>query len=186
MVAVTTPAGEIGMQAPDFRLRDVDDSEKSFAELQGENGTVVVFMCNHCPFVKAVIDDLVTTTRDLQTQGINVIAINSNDTENYPEDSFENMQQWASEKQFPFSYLIDETQQVAKDYGAVCTPDFFGFDKDGALKYRGRLNETRPNAPASSEAKNDLLDAMTQVAATGEAPEEQMASMGCSIKWKND
>ncbi|NND65265.1 MAG: thioredoxin family protein [Gammaproteobacteria bacterium] len=184
MVAVDTPLGEIGMQAPSFSLRNVDNSTQSFSELQGKNGTVVVFMCNHCPFVKAVLDELITASTALQEQGVNMIAINSNDTEQYPDDSFENMQQLAKEKAFPFSYLIDETQQVAKDYGAVCTPDFFGFDKDGLLKYRGRLSETRPNAPAPDGAPCDLLDAMVQIKENGEAPAEQLPSMGCSIKWR--
>ncbi|MBU2479179.1 MAG: thioredoxin family protein, partial [Gammaproteobacteria bacterium] len=144
---------------------------------------LVMFICNHCPYVKAVLDRLIRDTRELQVQGVNSVAIMSNDPTEYPEDSFDNMRQIAQALDFPFPYLLDETQAVAKAYGAVCTPDFFGYNKDLALQYRGRLDASRKQT-APADARRDLYEAMLEVARTGHGPVEQIPSMGCSIKWK--
>jgi hypothetical protein len=149
----------------------------------GERGTVIVFICNHCPYVKAVIGRMVQDARELKGEGVGFAAICSNDASTYPEDSFENMQAFAKNHGLPFPYLHDEDQSVARTYGAVCTPDFFGYDAERRLKYHGRLDEGR-TAPPSSSAPRELLEAMRSVAATGFAPSEQKPSMGCSIKWK--
>jgi len=149
----------------------------------GANGTVVVFICNHCPYVKAVIDRLVGDARALISEGVGVAAICSNDAQTYPEDSFPKMRDFALAHAFPFPYLHDESQAVARAYGAVCTPDFFGFDRDLKLKYRGRLDQGRATPPPPN-ARRELLEAMRAVAKTGEAPKDQIPSMGCSIKWK--
>jgi hypothetical protein len=145
---------------------------------------VIVFMCNHCPYVKAVIDRLIRDARDLEAIGVSTIAISSNDASTYPADSFDNMKRWAEEKGFPFKYLHDESQAVARAYGAVCTPDFFGYDADLKLQYRGRLDESKREAAAPT-ARRELYEAMKQVAETGRGPDEQIPSMGCSIKWKD-
>ena len=141
-------------------------------------------MCNHCPYVKAVIDRLIRDAKDLAAMGVNTIAISSNDAASYPADSFEHMQSWAEEKAFPFKYLYDESQAVARAYDAVCTPDFFGYNAELELQYRGRLDESGRQAGAPG-AKRELFEAMRQVAATGRGPAEQTPSMGCSIKWKH-
>lgn len=143
-----------------------------------------MFICNHCPYVKAIRDRIVRDAKELQAFGINSVAIMSNDPSEYPEDSFENMQQIAAELNFPFPYLLDESQQVAKAYGAVCTPDFFGYNADLQLQYRGRLDESRKET-AAPDVRRDLFEAMQQVAQTGAGPKEQIPSMGCSIKWRN-
>jgi hypothetical protein len=149
----------------------------------GEKGLLVMFICNHCPYVKAVQQRLVRDTRELMALGINSVAIMSNDPSDYPEDSFDNMKTVAREKEYPFPYLMDETQAVAKAYGAVCTPDFFGYNADLELQYRGRLDESRKEtAPAG--VRRDLFEAMKQVAETGKGPGEQIPGMGCSIKWR--
>jgi hypothetical protein len=142
-----------------------------------------MFICNHCPYVKAVIDRIVRDATDLASEGIGCVAIMSNDPTEYPEDSFDNMRRVAREQGFPFPYLIDETQEIAKSYGAVCTPDFFGYNGDLGLQYRGRLDESRKET-APEGVRRDLYEAMKQVAATGEGPREQVPSMGCSIKWR--
>lgn len=182
MAAIETPTVDLEMPAPNFRLKGVDGNEYSLEEARGPNGVVVMFICNHCPFVKAVIDRIVRDAEELKTHGIGSIAVMSNDVENYPDDSFANMQKFAELNHFGFPYVYDESQDVAKAYGAVCTPDFFGFDKDLKLQYRGRLDDSGREAKAA--AHRDLFDAMVQVARTGKAPPEQKSSIGCSIKWK--
>jgi peroxiredoxin len=185
MPSLTTPPGELGFAAPAFTLRDVDGSTKSLADLAGENGTLVAFICNHCPYVKAIVDRLVRDAGDLAKIGISTVAICPNDAEHYPDDDFPSMQRFARQHGFTFAYLQDETQEVARAYGAVCTPDFFGFDKDLKLRYRGRLDSSGRQAGAP-DARRELYLAMKQVAETGEAPAEQVPSMGCSIKWRED
>jgi len=184
-MAVETPICDFGWQAPDFSLPGVDGKTYALADVRGENGTLVVFMCNHCPYVLAVLERLIRDARDLQAKGIGVVGINANDPAQYPQDSFENMRKLAAEKDLPFPYLFDASQQVARAYDAVCTPDFFGFDKDLGLQYRGRLDASkRDTAPA--DARRDLFEAMSRVAETGHGPREQIPSMGCSIKWKQE
>ncbi|MBK1667798.1 thioredoxin family protein [Rhodovibrio sodomensis] len=182
MAAMETPVCEFGWTPADFALEGTDGKTYTLADVAGPNGLLVMFICNHCPYVRAVVDRLVDDVRQLQDAGVGAIAIMSNDTETYPDDSFENMQAFARQHGFTFPYVIDETQQVAKAYGAVCTPDFFGFNKDLELQYRGRLDESRKQA--APNAKRELLEAMTQVARTGQGPRDQIPSMGCSIKWK--
>ena len=182
-LAATPPVCNFGEKAHDFTLPATDGRTYSLADLKGPNGTLIVFMCNHCPYVKAVIDRLIRDANDLKALGVNTIAISSNDATAYPADSFENMRRWAEEKRFPFPYLHDESQAVARAYGAVCTPDFFGYDAGLGLQYRGRLDESkRDQAP---NARRELFEAMRQVAETGQGPKEQVPSMGCSIKWKH-
>ncbi len=182
MAAIPPPA-ELGTTAPDFSLPGVDGRTLSLADVRGKNGTVVVFICNHCPYVKAITDRLVAAAGALSEKGVAMVAINSNDAVNYPEDSFDNMKVFAAERGFTFPYLHDESQQTARDYGAVCTPDYFGYDADLKLAYRGRLDEGRKDPPPPG-ARAELIEAMTMVAETGRAPEEQIPSMGCSIKWR--
>lgn len=183
MALMHTPTKDSDFHATDFRLKNVDGKTLSFDDVKGKNGTLVMFICNHCPYVKAVIDRLITDCRDLQAAGIGCVAIMPNDTENYPDDSFENMQKFAEKHGFSFPYLIDETQGTAREYGAICTPDLFGFNAGGRLEYRGRVDSAGPN-PANDSTVRELRDAMLQVAKTGTAPPKQSASMGCSIKWK--
>jgi len=183
-MAVSPPALDIGMTAGSFRLPSTDGKSYSLDDVAGKKGTVVVFICNHCPYVKAVADRMVADARALMAEGIGFVAINSNDVDAYPEDSPENMKDFAAKHSFPFPYLFDESQDVARAYGAVCTPDFFGFDSSHRLRYRGRLDEGRTTPPPAN-ARRELLEAMRKVAATGEAPKEQVSSMGCSIKWKS-
>lgn len=182
MVAMETPVCDFGWQAVAFDLPGVDGKRYTLQDVRGPNGTLIMFICNHCPYVKAIVDRLVGDVKQLQDKGIGAAAIMPNDTENYPADSFENMQVFAREHGFTFPYLLDETQAIAKAYGAVCTPDFFGFDADLGLQYRGRLDESKKEA--APNAKRELLAAMTQVAETGKGPAAQIPSMGCSIKWK--
>jgi peroxiredoxin len=182
-MAATPPPVALGTAAPDFRLPATDGRTYAFADVAGKNGTVIVFICNHCPYVKAVIDRMVADARTLLGEGMGFAAICSNDAKSYPEDSFPNMQRFAKSHAFPFPYLHDEDQSAARAYGAACTPDFFGYDAVGKLRYRGRLDEGRVNAP-SAGARKELLEAMRAIAATGAAPAPQFASMGCSIKWK--
>jgi peroxiredoxin len=183
MAAATPPLCDFGWQAPDFSLPGVDGKTWTLADVSGPNGTLVMFICNHCPFVKSIFDRIVRDAHELQALGIGVAAICSNDADGYPDDSFENMQRLSEALGFSFPYLHDESQQVARAYDAVCTPDFFGFNKDGGLQYRGRLDESRMS-PAAPDAPRELYEAMKQVAETGQGPTEQNASMGCSIKWK--
>jgi peroxiredoxin len=170
------------MKAPDFDLLGVDGKRQDLAAVRGPNGLVVMFICNHCPYVKAVIDRLVRDCRELSAQGVGSVAVMSNDPTEYPEDSFENMKRTAREKGFAFPYLLDETQDVARAYGAACTPDFFGFNAGLELQYRGRLDASRRDAVPN--ARRELFEAMVQIANTGIGPKEQIASIGCSIKWK--
>lgn len=175
-------ACDFGWKAPDFSLPATDGRSYGLSDIQGEKGTLIVFICNHCPYVKAVIDRIVRDAKELETLGVKTVAISSNDAVSYPEDSFDNMQRFAAEHGFPFPYLYDESQDVARTYGAVCTPDFFGFDADLGLQYRGRLDESRKEA--APDARRDLFEAMKQVALTGSGPDEQTPAIGCSIKWK--
>ena len=183
MALLETPGMENGFQAVDFELKNIDGNTLSLKDCQGENGTVIMFICNHCPYVKAIIDRVAATARELEQHGIKCVAIMPNDTENYPADSFENMQEFAKQNGFTFPYLIDETQDTAKAYDAVCTPDFFGFDKNGLLQYRGRL-DSAANKPADADTVPELKNAMLAVKENGTSEERQFPSMGCSIKWK--
>jgi peroxiredoxin len=184
MVRTETPVCEFGKPAPAFSLRGTDGRVWTLQELRGPNGTLVMFICNHCPYVKAVLDRILRDARELKGYGVHTVAIMSNDPSDYPEDSFDNMKKVAEQQQFPFPYLYDESQDVAKAFGAVCTPDFFGYNKDLALQYRGRLDESRKE-PVTG-ARRELFEAMKQVALTGEGPTDQVPSMGCSIKWKEN
>jgi len=174
---------DFGRPAPDFALPGVDGRTWTRDQCAGEKGLLVMFICNHCPYVKAVRERIVRDARELAAHGIRSVAIMSNDPTDYPEDSFDNMRRVAEQYQFPFPYLFDETQEIAKAYGAVCTPDFFGYNADLGLQYRGRLDESRKET-APSGVRRDLFEAMKQVAETGQGPREQIPSMGCSIKWK--
>ncbi|MEO5375422.1 MAG: thioredoxin family protein [Alphaproteobacteria bacterium] len=185
MMAVETPVCDFGWRAVDFRLRGVDGRDWSLADVRGARGTLVMFLCNHCPYVRAVIDRIVRDVGTLHDHGIGAIAIMPNDSVQYPEDSFDAMAEFARRHAFPFPYVIDETQEVARAYGAACTPDFFGFDADLGLQYRGRLDASRKEA-APPDVRRDLFEAMTLVAATGHGPRDQIASIGCSIKWRED
>ena len=179
-----SPTGiKLGVPAIDFKLPATDGRIYTYDDIAGEKGAVVAFICNHCPYVIAVIDRLVADARALKEDGIGFAAICSNDAASYPQDSFPNMQRFAKEHEFPFPYLHDQSQAVAKAYGAVCTPDFFGYGRDRLLKYRGRLDEGRTTPPPKN-ARRELLEAMREVAATNGTPENQLASIGCSIKWK--
>ena len=183
MVSLETPICEFGLDAPDFYLPGVDGRNRTLTECAGENGLLVMFICNHCPYVQSIRDRIVRDTNDLAKLGINSVAIMSNDQSEYPEDSFENMQKVAKEFGFTFPYLLDGTQDIAKAYGAICTPDFFGYNADLKLQYRGRLDESRKDA-AAPDVRRDLFEAMKQVAETGKGPKDQIPSMGCSIKWR--
>ena len=183
MVRTETPVCAFDTPAPDFDLPGVDGRNWTLGECLGPNGLLVMFICNHCPFVQAIRDRLVRDTRELRKLGVHSVAIMSNDPSQYPEDSFENMQVVAREFDFPFPYLVDETQAVAKAYGAVCTPDFFGYNADLGLQYRGRLDASG-KAPAAPDARRDLFEAMRLIAETGQGPKEQIPSIGCSIKWR--
>lgn len=185
MVSLQTPICNFGSKAIDFNLPGIDGKRYNLASAAGKNGLLVMFICNHCPYVKAIRERLVRDTLELQQYGINSIAIMSNDPAEYEEDSFDNMKRVAEEFQFPFPYVLDETQEVAKAYGAVCTPDFFGYNGNLELQYRGRLDESRKDTGPAS-AHRDLFEAMQQIAQTGKGPAEQIPSMGCSIKWKHD
>lgn len=183
MVSLETPVCDFGRPAVDFSLPGVDGRIWTLQECRGENGLLVMFICNHCPYVKAVRDRIVRDTRELLEYGVKSVAIMANDPSDYPEDSFDNMKKVAEEYDFPFPYLMDETQDVAKAYGAVCTPDFFGYNAALELQYRGRLDASRKEA-APPDARRDLFEAMRQVAETGRGPAEQTPGMGCSIKWR--
>ncbi len=177
------PVCDFGWNAPAFALPATDGQQCTLDSVRGPRGTLIMFICNHCPYVKAITGKIVRDARDLVALGVGVAAISSNDAVAYPEDSFENMGRLSAEKAFPFPYLYDEDQSVARAYGAVCTPDFFGFNADLELQYRGRLDASRAQ-PAPDDLPRDLYEAMVQVAETGRGPAAQVASMGCSIKWK--
>jgi peroxiredoxin len=182
-MAVTISPARLGVKAPDFRLPATDGRAYAFADIAGNKGTVVVFICNHCPYVKAVIGRLVAEAKLLMGEGIGFVAISSNDAAAYAEDSFPSMKRFAERHGFPFPYLYDETQVVARAYDAVCTPDFFGVSGAGLIEYRGRLDEGRRDQPPPG-ARRELLEAMRLIAATGKGPKEQVPSVGCSMKWK--
>jgi len=185
MVSLKTPVCDFGAPAIDFSLPGVDGRHWSLQQCRGENGLLVMFICNHCPYVKAVLERIVRDTAELRALGVNSVAIMSNDPAQYQEDSFENMQALAEANHFSFPYLVDETQEIARAYGAVCTPDFFGYNADLELQYRGRLDESRKETAAPG-VRRDLFLAMKQVAETGQGPQEQIPGMGCSIKWKDE
>ena len=184
MVSLETPVCDFGRPAIDFALPGVDGRTWTLEECRGEKGLLVMFICNHCPYVKAVRERIVRDARELLDYGIRCVAIMSNDPSEYPEDSFDNMARVAADFDFRFPYLLDETQEVAKAYGAVCTPDFFGYNADLQLQYRGRLDESRKES-APEGVRRDLFEAMKLVAETGRGPEEQIPSVGCSIKWRD-
>ena len=185
MVSLETPVCDFDQDIVDFSLSGTDGKIWTPESCRGDNGLLVMFICNHCPYVKSIRERIVRDTRELMALGVNSVAIMSNDPSEYEEDSFDNMKAIANQFSFPFPYLIDETQEVAKAYGAVCTPDFFGYNKDLKLQYRGRLDASRKEA-AAEDVKRDLFDAMQQVAETARGPEDQIPSMGCSIKWKSE
>jgi len=180
-----TPICDFGKKAVPFKLKSTEGKIISLEDLKGKNGTLIMFICNHCPYVKAITKDIVEDCNELKKLGINSIAISSNDPTNYPEDSFENMIEFAKKNEFSFPYLIDETQEIAKAYDAVCTPDFFGYNKDLELQYRGRSRELKNLIPIR-DGKSDLYKAMKQIAETNNGPKDQIPSAGCSIKWKFD
>ena len=182
-MAVTPPVCDFGWTAPDFSLPATDGTIWTLERIRGPRGTLILFICNHCPYVLAVLDRIVRDARDWQAMGIGVAAICSNDATQYPYDSFDKMEDFAKAHGFPFPYLHDEDQTVARAFHAVCTPDFFGYNADRGLQYRGRLDASRKVA-AAADVPRDLLEAMKRVAETGEGPETQVPSMGCSIKWK--
>ena len=181
-MSVNASQCEIGWKARDFSLLSVDDQKYNLQSLVGDKGTVIVFICNHCPYVVAIAERLSFEARELKKISVNTIAIMSNDVEKYPEDSFDNMKKFSKDNNFTFPYLYDETQEVAKLYGAVCTPDFFGYNKDLELQYRGRLDNSGISGESLKE--KELLKAFDQIIKEGKGPKEQKASMGCSIKWK--
>ena len=181
MASINPPVCDFGWQAPDFNLPNIDGKLISRDLIMGKNGLLVMFICNHCPYVKAILPRLIHDVSELKMLGVNTVAIMSNDPTDYPEDSVENMQIIAREMDFPFPYLLDASQQIAKNYGAVCTPDFFGFNNKNELQYRGRFDESRKETAPNST--RDLFYAMKSIAETGEGPREQVASIGCSIKW---
>ena len=183
MVLLNSPTCDQEKVMPSFELMNIDGTVLKSSELVGKSGTLIMFICNHCPYVKAIIDKIVETTNELEKFNIKSIAIMPNDAEKYPEDSFENMNFFSKKHQFKFPYLIDKTQEVSKNFGAVCTPDFFGFNSDNKLSYRGRIGLMK-NLDFIGKT-NDLLNAMKQISKTGQGPKEQFSSAGCSIKWKN-
>lgn len=184
MVLMETPVCNFGEKAIDFKLTGVDEKEWALTDCVGEHGLLVMFICNHCPYVKSIQSKLVEDTLKLKEIGVNSVAIMSNDPADYPEDSFENMKKVAAKLNYPFPYLFDKSQEIAKSYGAICTPDFFGYNSALELQYRGRLDASGMNS-TEKNLKRDLLDAMTEVAKSGQGPKNQIASIGCSIKWKN-
>ena len=182
-MAAVPPLCDFGWKAPDFSLPATDGKAYSYADIAGQNGTLIMFICNHCPYVLAIVDRMKRDAAALQQLGIGVAAICANDATTHPDDSFENMKKMAEREGFPFPYLHDESQKIAKAYDAVCTPDFFGFNARGELQYRGRLDASGKK-PADETTRRELYDAMAQIAETGQGPREQVPSMGCSIKWK--
>ena len=183
MTLTKTPICDFGKIAVDFKLKSTNNQLISLNDIKGINGTLIMFICNHCPYVKAISKEIGETAAKLKKYQINVVAIMSNDTLNYPDDSFDNMKIFAKQNNFMFPYLIDESQEVAKNFGAVCTPDFFGYNSKNELQYRGRLRQLKDLKPAIN-SKNELLEAMIEVSKSGRGPKEQFPSMGCNIKWK--
>ena len=184
MASINPPVCDFGWQAPDFNLVNVDGNLVSRDLVMGKNGLLVMFICNHCPYVKAILPRLIQDVSELKMLGVKTVAIMSNDPTDYPEDSVANMQIIAREMDFPFPYLLDASQKISKNYGAVCTPDFFGFNNQFQLQYRGRFDESRKETAPNS--MRDLFHAMQKVAETGQGPTDQIASIGCSIKWKEN
>ena len=182
MVLTKTPICNFGEKTKSFELKGIDGKIHKLEDHAGKNGLLIMFICNHCPYVKAVIRDIVKDCESLKYEGVNSIAIMSNDTKEYPEDSFENMKVFSKKFNFSFPYLIDESQNTAKEYGAVCTPDFFGYNRNLELQYRGRIRELKDLKPINSN-ESDLLKAMRLIIKTGKGPEDQIPSMGCNIKW---
>ena len=182
MTLTKTPICDFGKKAENFQLKSTENKILSLDDIKGENGTLIMFICNHCPYVKAVVKDIVDDCNELIKIGVNSIAICSNDSENYPEDSFEKMIEFSKKYNFNFPYLIDKTQEVAKNYNAVCTPDFFGYNKNLELQYRGRIRELK-NLKPIEKGDSDIKVAMRLIADTGKGPENQIPSMGCNIKW---
>tara|TARA_B100001093_G_scaffold476476_1_gene502907 strand:+ start:533 stop:1090 length:558 start_codon:yes stop_codon:yes gene_type:complete len=182
MPPLKTPICDFGSKAKKFALKSTDNKVISLEDVSGNNGTLIMFICNHCPYVQAVIKDIVEDCKKLENIGIKTVAISSNDTKNHPEDSFDNMVKFSKNNNFNFPYLFDETQKIAKIYDAVCTPDFFGYNKNLELEYRGRIRELKNLKPVRS-GDSDLFSAMKLISETGKGPEEQIPSMGCSIKW---
>ena len=182
---IQTPICDFGQKAHDFKLKSTDNKIISLDDVKGENGTLIMFICNHCPYVKAVISDIVNDCNLLNDFNVNSVAICSNDVINYPEDSFDNMIKFSNSNNFSFPYLHDETQEIAKKFDAVCTPDFFGYNKSLELQYRGRIRELKELKPVRS-GESDLYKAMKQISETGKGPESQIPSMGCNIKWLNN
>ena len=182
MTLTKTPICDFGKKAENFQLKSTDNKVISLNDVKGENGTLIMFICNHCPYVKAVIKEIVQDCKKLESNGIKSVAICSNDVKNYPEDSFENMAKFSKNNNFHFPYLFDETQEIAKKYDAVCTPDFFGYNKNLELQYRGRMRELKDLKPVQN-GESELLTAMKMIAKTSNGPKEQFPSMGCSIKW---
>ena len=182
MVLTKTPICNFGEKAKKFHLQSTENKKITLKDIKGKSGTLIMFICNHCPYVKAVIKDIVEDVKFLENLGIKSAAIMSNDVKNYPEDSFENMISFSKLHNFSFPYLIDEKQEVAKGYGAVCTPDFFGYNKNLELQYRGRIRELKDLKPVS-KGDSDLKNAMKLIANSGKGPINQIPSMGCNIKW---
>mgnify|MGYP001171667415 FL=1 len=183
MTLTKTPVCDFGKKAKEFRLKSINNEFVSLSNIKGEKGTLIMFICNHCPYVKAIIKDLILDCKELKNEGINSVAIMSNDVKNYPEDSFDNMINFAKANQFDdLNYLYDETQEIAINYGAVCTPDFFGYNKDLKLQYRGRFRELKDLKPIKN-GDSDLKLSMKMIAQTQKGPDEQIPSMGCNIKW---
>jgi len=182
MTLTKTPICNFGEKAKNFKLLSTENTKVSLDDVKGKNGTLIMFICNHCPYVKAVIKDIVEDVKYLEDLGIKSVAIMSNDVKNYPEDSFENMISFSKLYNFSFPYLIDESQKVAEEYGAVCTPDFFGYNKNLELQYRGRIRELK-NLKPITKGDSDLRVAMKLVSTSGKGPAEQISSMGCNIKW---
>ena len=182
MALTKTPICDFGKKAEGFNLKSTENKMISLNDVKGENGTLIMFICNHCPYVLATIEETVKNCKELESNGIKSIAIMSNDPKVYEEDSFENMIQFAINNEFNFPYVIDETQEIGKAYGAVCTPDFFGYNKNHELQYRGRIRELKNLIPVQ-DGESELLKAMKMIAKTGKGPKEQFPSMGCSIKW---
>jgi len=185
MSLTKTPICDFGKKAENFKLNSTDNNIISLNDVKGENGTLIMFICNHCPYVKAVIDDIVQDCKKLEKDGVKAVAVCSNDVKNYPEDSFDNMIKFSKNHNFNFPYLFDETQEIAKKYDAVCTPDFFGYNKNLELQYRGRIRELKNLKPVRS-GDSDLYQAMKQIAETENGPKDQIPSMGCNIKWINN